>query len=278
VNNAPVANPDVTFTYKNEAINIPVLLNDTDQDGTLDRDSIEIVVLPSPSGTATPQADGTVRFVPANNFSGEATFSYVVRDDVGTTSNVARVTVRVLNSRWQNPAFNLDVNNDGSISPVDALIIINYLNDPNKDRFLPTSGVVPPPFLDVDGNERVSSNDALLVINYLNARSSGGGGEGEAAGGFNYAMLVTPQQMLDTVGAAVVREVERLLAQMREDALAEATGAIAAPATARAAGSIQLGDDSDVLAALSAAENQTKKRKLNNNVDDFFAELEPKLD
>jgi len=48
----------------------------------------------------------------------------------------------------------------------------------------PTADHQPPPFYDVNGDHFVSPIDALLVINYLNARGNGEGdgeGEGEAA-------------------------------------------------------------------------------------------------
>jgi hypothetical protein len=235
------------------------------------------VVPPSPNGTATPQPDGTISFTPATNFAGEVTFSYVVSDNVGTSSNVARVTVRVLNSKWQNPAVNLDVNNDGQITPADALQIVNYLNDPALDRFLPNTVLVPPPFLDVDGNERVTPNDALLIINYLNERSSGGQGEGESAGNTQFAMMVTPQQMVDTVGAQVVREVERLLSQLREQALAEASANFSSTANVRLTTSSTQWNDEEFLAALAANDEESKKTKEKDDVDEFFADLGPQL-
>ncbi len=269
VNNPPVANPDVTFTYKNESIVIPVLANDNDVDGSLDPSTVEIVVLPTPSGTATVQSDGTIQYTPGTGFAGDVTLSYVVKDNVGTVSNVARVSIRVLNSKWQNPVQSLDVNADGRITPIDALLVINYLNDPTKDRFLPNTGLVPPPYLDTDGNERVSPNDALLVVNYLNERSAGGGGEGEGSDGMSYyAMMVTPQQMVDTVGAAVVRDVERMLAQLREEALAESNSLTWNAGSS----SSQDSTDEEWLQALLPSSEEKAKRKT-NNVDRFFEDL-----
>ena len=75
----------------------------------------------------------------------------------------------------------LDVNNDGKISPIDALLVINHLN-----RFGPTvltsGGFQRAPFLDVNNNNQVSATDALAVINHLNASlaASSSSAEGEA--------------------------------------------------------------------------------------------------
>jgi len=66
-----------------------------------------------------------------------------------------------------------DVNGNGEVSSVDALVIINYLN-----TFGPGSVGEGDPALgyDVNNDGFVTSLDALLVINDLNASGNGGGG------------------------------------------------------------------------------------------------------
>jgi hypothetical protein len=78
---------------------------------------------------------------------------------------------------WQNPDIQFDVNGDGAVSPQDALIIINYLNNVGPGPVPPDA--VGPPFLDVNGDDQVTANDVLLVINFLNAASGEGEGEGD---------------------------------------------------------------------------------------------------
>ena len=80
-------------------------------------------------------------------------------------------------STWQNPANQYDVNNDGLITPLDVLIVINEINL-NGARLLDGASLVPPPFYDVDGNRNLEALDVLIVINYINAHPDG---EGEAA-------------------------------------------------------------------------------------------------
>ena len=71
---------------------------------------------------------------------------------------------------------------------------------------------MPPPFLDVNGDELVSPLDALLVINYLNSNRGAAEGEGEAnLSATTYAMMVTPQQMIAAVGNQVVGELQLTL-------------------------------------------------------------------
>ncbi len=91
-------------------------------------------------------------------------------------------------SPWQNPNNPIDVNNDGIVTPRDALAVINFLNEnpPGSAPPLPSSGgegggVVE--FPDVNGDGIITPRDALMIINALNARSANmrAGGEGEAS-------------------------------------------------------------------------------------------------
>lgn len=82
-------------------------------------------------------------------------------------------------SRWQNPRSPLDVDNDLTISPLDVLSVINYINS-NASGLLPTSGISPPPYYDVDADGYASPLDVLAIINYINQKGSGGEGESSA--------------------------------------------------------------------------------------------------
>ena len=60
----------------------------------------------------------------------------------------------------------LDVNDDGRVSPLDALLVINELNDADRDTVVVIGSITY--LLDVDGSGYLSPRDALLIINYLN--------------------------------------------------------------------------------------------------------------
>ncbi len=79
---------------------------------------------------------------------------------------------------WCNPWNNRDVNLDGYISPIDALLVINLLNRTNAGSDPPPSPQAPAPYLDTNDDRHISPIDALLVINYLNARGSAEGENG----------------------------------------------------------------------------------------------------
>lgn len=87
-----------------------------------------------------------------------------------------------IDNPWHNFANPNDVNNDGRISPIDALQVINLLNSRGPGE-LEGSGVTAPPYVDVNADGRATAIDALIVINYLNERS---GGDGEGEGGFGF--------------------------------------------------------------------------------------------
>ena len=77
----------------------------------------------------------------------------------------------VLASDRQNPLWNLDVDFDGTVSPLDVLIPINEINRQNSGgtRIDFTQPVGQNNYLDVDGDLTLSPVDILNVINYLNA-------------------------------------------------------------------------------------------------------------
>ncbi len=76
---------------------------------------------------------------------------------------------RVLSSDWTNPDQRLDVSADRWVGPLDALIIINRLQERangSEGSLLGERGIAP--FVDVNGDAAVSPLDALIVINSLN--------------------------------------------------------------------------------------------------------------
>jgi hypothetical protein len=75
----------------------------------------------------------------------------------------------------------LDVNGDGSVTPLDVLSLINFLNQQASDRELLGAAIFPPPSYDVNGDGAVSPLDVLNVVNRLNAVPLGAA-QGEARG------------------------------------------------------------------------------------------------
>lgn len=64
--------------------------------------------------------------------------------------------------------FSMDVNVDGEVSPIDALLVINHLN---ANAAGPLAGA--PAVLDVNGDGEISPNDVQRVVNRLNLQGAG---------------------------------------------------------------------------------------------------------
>jgi hypothetical protein len=88
--------------------------------------------------------------------------------------------VESIPSDWQNPILRYDVNNDSSVSPIDALLLINLINaQASPPPPLPEPRPVGAPFYDVNGDGFATAEDVLAVINEINRLNSASGGEGE---------------------------------------------------------------------------------------------------
>lgn len=90
------------------------------------------------------------------------------------TQNAAAIEV-VNATPFRNPYQFSDANRDGSVSPLDALIIINRLNTAGSEALTtPTSvaGITEFFFFDVNGDRFVSPVDVVQVVNFLNDLAS----------------------------------------------------------------------------------------------------------
>ncbi len=91
-------------------------------------------------------------------------------------------------SPWQNPMNRYDVDGDGNLSPLDALVVINHLNrlsGTNPNGSLPVFDPKFPLeqfFVDVNGSNSCEPLDVLEIINQINTipRGNGEGAEGES--------------------------------------------------------------------------------------------------
>lgn len=85
VNHPPVAGDDFAMTNEGVPVSIPVLANDTDEDG----DGLSVSGVGTPvNGTAILDPSGTaIQYTPAPGYSGSDAFSYTVSDGAGGTDD-----------------------------------------------------------------------------------------------------------------------------------------------------------------------------------------------
>jgi hypothetical protein len=105
-------------------------------------------------------------------------FVYTVNNFLYQAEAIVSITVNE-RTRWHNTTWSVDVNGDGTVDPIDALVLINDINaygmrtlDDDVD------GARSDYFLDVDNDGTTSPLDVLLVINWINRGDSGGEREG----------------------------------------------------------------------------------------------------
>lgn len=100
------------------------------------------------------------------------------------TAGNALLTQGTVSTSWnmitfQNLNNRFDVNNDGEVSPLDALLVIEFLRVRGSGPTERTPALPPPPasfYYDVSGDTDISPLDALQVIEFLSKRAAGTSG------------------------------------------------------------------------------------------------------
>lgn len=175
VNDPPIAWADVVTTDEDTAVTIGVLVNDIDVDGVLDLTSVELVSLPSNGVALVDPVTGQVTYSPDENWFGEDSFTYFMRDDDGDVSNLAKCDVFVLDVN------DLPVAQDDAVStfqkfptPIDVLA-----NDADIDGTIDASGIT---ILAQPAGGTATVDVALGVVIYL------GGDSFVGVDGFSYSV------------------------------------------------------------------------------------------
>jgi hypothetical protein len=118
------------------------------------------------------------------------------------TSGGARLDVHSENP-WQNPLNRLDVDGDGSVSPLDVLALINGINQGRGSAPLPEYDPESSAafyFFDVMGDGDLSPLDVLQVINAIN--SSQMEAEGESGQESEFVQIQADSSLTDLVFAS----------------------------------------------------------------------------
>jgi hypothetical protein len=164
----PLAKDDSVSVDELQPTTIDVLLNDVASIGAvIDPTTVEITSGPAHGVATVDPTTGVITYTSADAYLGADSLTYVVKDNLGSVSNPATVSITVARtSTDQNPSNPFDVNDDGSVNPLDAATEINYLKYDGSEA-LPSGHTAGSPFYDVIGNMQCVPLDVLFIINDL---------------------------------------------------------------------------------------------------------------
>lgn len=91
----PVALDDSVTVAPGDSVDVDVLANDSDADGTLDKTTLTIVTPPTHGTAVVDTLAGTVRYFHSGAPGAADSLAYTVRDDRGALSNVAMVRITI---------------------------------------------------------------------------------------------------------------------------------------------------------------------------------------
>lgn len=147
--NRTLATGDVAFTQGLQA----------KADGTLVTFTIDTTGIPA----------GSYEFRLIGTQLGSSSFR---RSDGSSVSEVITNGTLHVRSIWQNADNPNDINDDGRITPLDVLLLLNELSKGgSRELPMPSPGEEPPPYYDVNGDGYISPLDPLGAINCLNGLS-----------------------------------------------------------------------------------------------------------
>lgn len=162
---------------------LDVLANDSSEPDV--GESLSITSVSDTQGLVQVSDDGKSLLLNRSSLPpGTQTLSYSVSDgNGGSSSAMVTITDGEATNPWQNPTNAMDVSNDGAVTPIDALFVINRINQDSRstlsdeDQYSADDHRI---YFDTSGDQAITPIDALLLINYLNNASRAG--EGEFAG------------------------------------------------------------------------------------------------
>ena len=167
VNDAPIAVNDTTTVIESQSINIDILNNDYDIDGTLNPSSV--IITGVTNGTVNYNStNGIAIFTHDGSENSRAGFVYTVKDDLGEISNQAIVLINVTPVNDAPVA----VNDTTKVNEGNSVTIDITGNDYDVDGTLNLSSIV---FLDIKNGECVNNGDGSITFTHDGSETSTAG-------------------------------------------------------------------------------------------------------
>jgi uncharacterized repeat protein (TIGR01451 family) len=173
---------DSPITIRPRGVGFVPMREYTSEDLVFEHQTISVLEASSSRVTGDPSepVEITVRPIETSDGTSDATLT----DESGDAASGEQEDASAP-AIWQNPLHPYDVDGSNGVTPLDALLTINYLNEHAGDSgLLPIVDGPPPFYYDVNGDHLCTPQDALLVINFLkSAQTDAGEGESESAVG-----------------------------------------------------------------------------------------------
>ena len=132
-NQPPVAESFSVTGIINTPLEISLIERVSDPDGSIDTTSYEITGLPE-LGTLEFISAGVVRYTPPEDFTGEESFTYTVRDNSGDLSNEGMVTITIEPEQENRPPVAADVRATVRINESVLVDVLASATDPDGDE------------------------------------------------------------------------------------------------------------------------------------------------
>lgn len=130
-NAAPVSNDDQVSLFVGQTVSVSVLQNDSDVDGQLRQDTIDIATQPA-NGNVIVNANGTVSYTHTGSEPVADTFQYTVLDNDGAVSNVSVVNLQVAAAPVQEPPVSDDVDSSGGAMGYYLIALLLFITQRRK--------------------------------------------------------------------------------------------------------------------------------------------------
>ncbi|MEM8910240.1 MAG: Ig-like domain-containing protein [Planctomycetota bacterium] len=145
-------------------------------------DTSSILIVEDPDNGMVELVNGELVYTPDTDYTGPDSFVFTIADQDGNRSDPTTVNLNIVGSRLQNPVDFSDVNRNGEVTALDALLVINRLNSAGNVTSIPVTdadfgigtndGVNEQFYYDQSGDGQISPLDALRVINEINRRDA----------------------------------------------------------------------------------------------------------
>src|SRR6056297_2097412 len=202
VNDAPTVADDSASTDEDMSVDIDVLANDSDSDGSLDPATVMVTSGPTSGGTSVNMTTGVITYTPDADFNGSDAFTYQVCDDgtptpVECASATVTITVNAVNDApiIAFPSGGTSFDNTGPVL-LDPSATLNDVDSPDFDTGDLTASLT----LSADSS-MCDVLDVLTIENQgMGAGQIGFNGTDVSFGGTTFGTVTTPYLCTDSGG------------------------------------------------------------------------------